>query len=38
MNFIPNINSLNIYSIHIDAPKYPGNSGGPLFYKGKVMI
>ena len=37
MNFIPNINSLNIYSIHIDAPIYPGNSGGPLFYKGKVI-
>ena len=36
-DFIQNKDSLEIYSIHMDAPIYPGSSGGPLFYKGKVV-
>ena len=36
-DFMVNKDSMRIYSIHMDAPIYPGNSGGPLFYKGKVI-
>ena len=28
---------MRVYSIHIDAPIYPGSSGGPLYFKGKVI-
>ena len=36
-DFMANKDSMRVYSIHMDAPIYPGNSGGPLFYKGKVI-
>jgi len=36
-DFMANKDSMSVYSIHMDAPIYPGNSGGPLFYKGKVI-
>ena len=36
-DLILNKDSLEIYSVHIDSPFYTGSSGGPLFYKGKVI-
>ena len=36
-NFIDNKNSLEIFSTHTDTPIFKGNSGGPLFYNGKVI-
>ena len=36
-NFMANKDSMRVYSIHIDAPIYPGSSGGPLYFKGKVI-
>ena len=36
-DFMANKDSMRVYSIHMDAPIYRGNSGGPLFYKGKVI-
>ena len=36
-NFMANKDSMRVYSIHIDAPVYPGSSGGPLYFKGKVI-
>ena len=36
-DLIMNKDSLEIYSVHMDTQFYPGSSGGPLFYKGKVI-
>lgn len=36
-NFMANKDSMRVYSIHIDAPIYPGSSGGPLYFKGRVI-